>query len=153
MKKVISLIMVSMMAFVGLVGCGSSENEVIDVNKKADEIMAVMNFEDDMISLNDEQVKYYYTSVDLNDIVSYKIYLASSSAKAEEIAIFETKDDGAAKRVVEAVNERNEDLLFGFKDYQAAEYKTAQNSYITSKGKYVFFIVGKNVEEGKKELK
>jgi len=153
MKKVISLIMVSMMALVGLVACGSSENEVVDVNKKADEIMAVMNFEDDMISLNDEQVKYYYTSVDLNDIVSYKIYLASSSVKAEEIAVFETKDKEAAKRVMEAVNERNGDLLFGFEDYLPAEFKIAQNSYITSKGNYVFFIVGKNVEEGKKELK
>lgn len=145
--------MISLMMIGALVGCGSSKDINMDVEKKADEILAAMDFKDDMIALNDEQLKYYYTSVDINDVNNYKVYLAASSAKAEEIAIFEAKDSDAAARLLDAVKERNEDLLFGFEDYLPEEFNITKNSYITNQGNYIIFIVGKNVEEGKKVIK
>lgn len=157
MKKIISLILVGIMMTTMLVACGNDESQgnddvslEVDVDKVADEILTVMNFEDDMIVFDNKKLEYYYSSIDLSDLVKYKVYYASSSAKAEEIAVFEAIDEDAASRIKAAAEERNSDLLFGFEDYEPEEYSVAENAYIAVKGKYIFYIVGKNVDQGKK---
>lgn len=147
MKK--SIINIAFILIIGLVlvGCEKKDGLVIDLNALSTEVINVAEFRDELEELDDTILTNVYTSLQLSDVERYKVYVNSTSAKAEELAIFEAKDEAKAENVLQAVNERIEDLRFGFEGYLPEELNYIENAVVKKEGKYVLFAVGQNYEK------
>ena len=128
-------------------GCEKKEALVIDIDALSTEVINVAEFRDELEELDDTVLTNIYTTIQLDDIERYKVYVNSTSAKAEELAIFEAKDEAKAENILTSVNERIEDLKFGFEGYLPEELKYIENAVVKKEGKYVMFAVGQNYEK------
>ena len=145
-KRLLSLVLILAIAMT-FTGCQEKENLVIDIDALSTEAINVAEFRDELEELDDTVLTNVYTSIQLSDIEEYKVYVNSTSAKAEELAIFKAKDETAAQNILQSVNERIEDLKFGFEGYIPEELQYIENAVVKKEGKYVLFAVGKNYEK------
>lgn len=151
MKKIICLLIMLVSVMLVFVGCGNNTNKsdkvVINLDDVYEKALEAADFQDQCIELDDDIINNLYSSINLEDINKYKIVVSSTSVKAEELALFEAKDEKTAENILNAVNERLDDLKFGFEDYLPKEYQIVENAVIKNSGKYVFFAVGENYEK------
>lgn len=120
-------------------GCSSGGDTVkdIDLNKLADDIMSGVEFTDELVKLSDNAVEDFYSLPD-GSVKSYIIYKSASGATAEEFALFDAGDPKNVDSIKSSVDERIEDLKFGFEGYVPEEMKKLGDAVIFTKGKYVF---------------
>ena len=81
-----------------------------------------------------------------------KLYL-SSGATAEEIAVFEAKDDAAAERLLAAAKERVEVQKTAFEDYAPAEMTKLNNAVVERSGKIVALCIADDSSVAQKKVK
>ena len=127
-------------------GCNKKET-VIDIDELTNEVISAAKFRDELQELDDTVLQNIYSSIQLSDIVKYKVYVNSTSAEAEELAIFEAKNEKGAQNIYQAVKERIDDLKFGFEGYLPEELIYIENAVIKKEGRYVLFGVGQNYEK------
>ncbi len=148
MKK--SILSLTVILAIGMIFTGCQKKEsltVIDIDAVSTEVINVAEFRDELEELDDTVLTNIYTTIQLSDIEKYKVYVNSTSAKAEELAIFEAKDEAKAENILQAVNERIKDLKFGFEGYLPEELQIIENAVVKKEGKYVLFAVGQNYEK------
>lgn len=136
--RTIKIILVLCCLCVLLAGCGK-ENITIDVAGLADELKNTVPFSDSLEEMSEAAFKLKY-EIDEADIVSKKIYIGSG-ATAEEIAVFEAKDEEAAARILSAVNLHVEEQIHEYTNYNPDELKKLNDSVKLQKGKYVILCV------------
>lgn len=124
-------------------GCGK-ENVTIDVAGLADELKNTIPFSDSLEEMSEVAFQLKY-DIDEADIVSKKIYVGSG-ATAEEIAVFEAKDEEAAKRILSAVDLHVEEQIHEYTNYNPDELKKLNDSVKMQKGKYVILCVSDHSE-------
>ncbi len=147
MKKTILGLSIILITMTILSGCSKKEDLVIDIDAVTTEAINVAQFRDELEELDDTVLTNIYTSIQLSDIEKYKVYVNSTSAKAEELAVFKAVDEAKAENILQAVNERIEDLKFGFEGYIPEELQYIENAVVKKEGKYVMFAVGENYEK------
>ncbi len=147
MKKSILNVTLILVVISMLVGCSKKENVVIDIDALSTEAMNAAQFKDELVELDDTILTNIYSTLQLNDVVKYKVFISATSAKAEELALFEAKDEASAENILQAVNDRVADLKFGFEGYLPEELKVIENAIVKKEGKYVLFAVGQNSEK------
>ena len=147
MKKIILNLLVILLVITMFVGCSKKESVVIDIDALSNEAIKAAEFKDQLVELDDTILTNIYSSLQLSDIEKYKVYVSATSAKAEELALFEAKDETSAENILQAVNERIADLKFGFEGYLPEELKVIENAVVIKEGKYVLFAVGQNYEK------
>jgi len=141
--KVKSIVLVICCLCVMLAGCGK-ENITIDVAGLADELKNTIPFSDSLEEMSEVAFQLKY-DIDEADIVSKKIYVGSG-ATAEEIAVFEAKDEEAAARILSAVDLHVEEQIHEYTNYNPDELKKLNDSVKMQKGKYVILCVSDHSE-------
>jgi hypothetical protein len=136
-KPITLLTTVLCLAF--LAGCGQKKAVSIDVGKLADELKNTVQFSDSMEEMSEAAFNNKY-SIDASYIASKKIYVGSG-ATAEEIAVFEAKDDEAAGRIMTAVNSHIEEQIQEYTNYSPDELKKLRNPVKIQTGKYVILCI------------
>lgn len=121
-----------------------------DVDALADGLKSAVTFQDELTEMNDTAFARLY-AVDAADVVKKKIYV-STGATAEEIAVFEAKDDKAAARVKEAVLQRIEDQKEGFVDYVPGEMTKLNDPVLVTKGTYIVLCLSNENDKAKTEI-
>lgn len=86
------------------------------------------------------------------DVVSGRLYL-SSGATAEEIAVFEAKDDTAAERLLAAARERVEAQKTAFEDYAPAEMAKLNSAVVERNGKIIALCIADDSAAAQKKVK
>lgn len=95
----------------------------------------------EMLEVNADKLSKYYTIPD-NTVENCSVYLCSSAASADEIAVFRAKSPNDADKIKAAVKDRIDQKAAVFQNYgKPQEYSYIQNCVLESKGKYVFFAV------------
>lgn len=131
MKKII--LGVFMILFV--TGCGN-EVKTFDPNDLANELIAEVNFDDELTKFEGDISKLY----DLPEVENYVVYIGSG-ATAEEIAIITLKDESDEESVREALEKRVEEQKQSFSNYVPEEVARLDKSVIQSNQKYVVLCV------------
>lgn len=144
MKKTIVSLLVIMLCLT-LIGCTKEKDISINIDELVKESLNVAKFKSEMVELDKDILEGLYSTLDLGDVEEFKVYVAGSGANAEELAVFRASDNKKVEKIYKAVNARLEDLQEGFKDYIPEQYKVAQDGIIKKEGKYVFFMLGENV--------
>lgn len=150
------LLLLLLLLFVGsmvLPGCGNrpvGDAVSLDVQECAARLQEKIAFVDTLAAISDRMIAAIY-QVDAEDVVQQRVY-AGTGATAEEIAVFEAVDAGAAQRIEAAVWQRIADQMANFEDYLPAELPKLTDPFVLVKGNYVILCVSEHNEEVKTEL-
>ena len=148
MKKIGCLLLSLLTAGLIFTGCQEKKDVTIDVAALADALKSSVTFQDELAEPNESAIANIY-AVDEADVAAKKIYVGSG-ATAEEIAVFEGKDEAAAGRIKTAVDQRIADQRSAFEDYNPEEQEKLSDPVIVTTGKYVILCVSNDNEAAKK---
>lgn len=146
MRKAILNTTLILLLILSLTACNEKKEVVIDIEALTTEATAGAEFREAMQELNDDVIVNIYSSLNLNDVEKYKVFVNSTGGKADELAIFEAKSVEKAEEVYNAVKERVDDLKFAFDGYVPEELKYIENAVIKKEGKYVLFVISEKYE-------
>jgi len=131
-------------------GCQSKKDINIDITALANDLKSSVTFADTLDEQSSAAFSVAYT-IDEADVVAKKIYVGSG-ATAEEIAVFEAKDEAAAGRIRSAVDVHIEDNLESFEDYNPDELQKLSDTVIVVAAKYVILCVSDDNETARKTI-
>lgn len=148
-KKIVSGILLSALIAVTAASCGQSAT--VDVEAAADTLYHNITFEDTMEPLDASMLSSIYSDVQSDDIVKSKVY-TSTTATAEEIAVFEAKDAAAASRLETIVNNRIQEQKDIYADYAPLEVSRLEKAVVRKEGNYLFFCVAADKDKVESEI-
>lgn len=138
MRKVITLVMAALFVFAA--GCAQKTNGLnVDAAAAADKLASSVKFSDQMTAVEEKTALKLY-GLDPGAVAGVKAY-ESSGATAEEIAVFEAKDDASAGKVREAAQKRIENQKSAFQDYQPKEMAKLKDPVLVTTGRFVVLCV------------
>ena len=126
-----------------LSACGA-ENTKINIEELSADLISNVEFADEMTLINEKTVESLYN---INYAISQQVYI-SSGATAEEVAVFELKDENDADKALDAVNQRIETQKQDFKTYIPEEIPKLENAIVKKVGQYVIVCVSSGDEAG-----
>lgn len=147
-KEIWIIILIIVIIGAVIVFTNKSKDITIDISKLAEDIMENIKFEDELNKVDNETANKLY---DINNAVSQVVYM-SSGATAEEMAIFEFKDEENCKIALEKANNRIEEQKQSFKDYMPKEMKKIEDAIVVSKNKYLIVCIADNKDDIEKIL-
>jgi len=137
MKRAIMIILAGALLFAA--GCAASTPKSVDTGAVAEKLISSIRFADQMSKLDSKTALKLY-GLDESTVSKSDIY-ESTGATAEEVAVFEAKDETSAGKVEEAAQSRIEDQRAGFTDYQPQEMAKLKSPVLVKSGKYVILCV------------
>ncbi len=148
MKKVISLVLVALVAMAIFAGCGGNGGTTAtgkDVNLSA--VLDQINT-DNSLSLEKvtdaKTVKRYYT-VEEADMKQFAVEMDKSDPNAPvEIVLIEAKDADAAGRIETALNTRLNSVLSTYTSYTPEKVDMVKACKVTKDGNFVSLIIADN---------
>lgn len=140
-----------LMIVVLLAGCGSQGPKNVDAAKAADDLKSALTFKDELSEATQAVRDRTYGFAE-GDVAAGKLYL-SSGATAEEIAVFEAKDEEAAERLLAAVKERVAAQKAAFEDYAPAEMAKLNSAVVERNGKIVALCIADDSAAAQKKVK
>lgn len=132
-------------------GCAKKAVTDLDVSAVADKLMSEIKFADQMTNVDGKTILKIYGLED-SSVKEVKAY-ESTGATAEEVAVFEAKDEENAKTVKDAAEQRIEDQRLGFEDYQPKEMEKLKTPVLEASGKYVILCVSNDNSTADKVIK
>ncbi|WP_242960833.1 DUF4358 domain-containing protein [Clostridium peptidivorans] len=142
----LSLLLLLVLAIGSLYGCSSKKAAK---SPSVDEIVAKVKGATDisqMPEVDAEKLKMLY-DIDAADLEGFKVYIAPSNIKADELAIIKVKDEKKVAEIKDKVAKRVENQGASFKDYLPEEYSLIQNHVLKTQGNYVFLAISKDAEK------
>lgn len=129
------------------ISCGDKyENIVIDIHAVSNDILSEITFDDQLVLLNEDNMKLTYNFGEYVDMLVY----SGSGATAEEIIIVECTDPTAADKMYTNIDIYYKNKKFYFKDYNPDEtYKLNEPVFIRL-GKYVIYCISPDTESVRK---
>ena len=138
MKRTLIIFLAVAMLF-STSACGNktdiSDASAVDV---AASVKESLTFIDDMFEVKNEIVVDFYNLPE--GVTEMKVYMSSSGATSEELAVFKCKDSQTAEQVVKACEKRIEDLKEKFEDYIPSELVRIENAIIKERDGFVMFV-------------
>ncbi|MCI1982065.1 MAG: DUF4358 domain-containing protein [Oscillospiraceae bacterium] len=130
-------------------GCAKQSGKVTaDAGTIADEIVENEKFVDQMSAIDQKTAVKIY-GLKSEDVAEAKVY-ESTSATAEEAAVFEAKDKDAADRIKKAADTRIDDQKTAYQGYQPKEIKKLETPLLVQDGNYVVLVVADDTSAAKK---
>lgn len=130
-----------------LAGCKQSGQKSFDAAALADDLKNTVPFSDSLSELSDAAFGSEYT-IEPADIAVKKIYV-SSGATAEEVAVFEAKDETAAGRILTDAKTHIQDQIDAYTNYNTVELKKLNDPVIEQNGKYVIICISDHNDTAK----
>lgn len=146
MKKIFLLTLL-LLLLVGLMACNSVSADLSNVSaaKMADSVKESITFVDDMFNIKNDMVPDFYNLPD--GVTELKVFMSSSGATAEELAIFKCDNAETAEAVVKACEKRIEALKEKFEDYIPDELIKIENAVIEKRDVFVMFVCADSTEQ------
>ncbi len=136
MKKAITLMVLAMVLMVA--GCSKkSETTTVNIENLANELMENVQFEDELSQVDSDMVEKLYN---INNASSSYVYIGSG-ATAEEIAVFEFKDEESAKQGLDKANTRISEQKDSYATYIPEEVQRLDNAIVKQSGRYLVVCV------------
>jgi hypothetical protein len=149
MKKYIALLLTALLFFAS--GCAKNSAVLtLDPSAAADKLVAAIPFKDQM-SPADLEIALQHYGLEESTVSRAKVY-ESTGATAEEVAVFEAKDETSLNKIKEAAQKRIENQREGFQDYQPQEMEKLKNPVLVTAGNYVFLCVSDDNAKAQKVI-
>jgi len=141
MKRFLSLLLIAVLALAMLTACdrGGSDKQP-DVAALAESIVKEVITEE-TIALSDTTLARQYTALDPAAVSEYSVYVCSSGASAQEVALFKAADSKGAAAIKTAIEARLALQVSRFENYIPAEMSKIDNAVVAEKNGYVLLAV------------
>jgi hypothetical protein len=147
MKRKIALLLAAVCLLTALAGCGGGKKE-LEPRAFVDELLSSARFTDSLNQLDDPVVPILY-GVDAADYTSAIVY-CGTAATAEEIAVFQAKDDAAAERLMKAARARVDHQIEVYSSYGPEAARTLENGIVRQSGNYIVVVSCSDADGAKK---
>ena len=147
MRRTITLLLAAVCLIGTLSGCGDRKKE-LEPQAFVDELLAGAGFVDSLNRLDDAVVPLLY-EIDASDYTSALVY-CGTGATAEEIAVFQTQDEAAAKKLLEAAQGRMARQIEVYAAYGPVEALSLENAVVDRVGNTVIVVICSDSEGAKK---
>ena len=134
-----------------LAGCSAGKAQNVDAAQAADTLKSSLTFQDELSEATPEVRNRTY-GISGEDVVAGKLYL-SSGATAEEVAVFQARDEAAAERLLAAMQERVEAQKLAFEDYAPAEMPKLDSAVVERSGNFVALCIAADNAAAQKMVK
>ncbi len=141
MKKLLSLLCISIICIVAFTGCSGQA----DVDLKS--ILDEMNSEYDTTGLEKitdvNELNTYY-QIDPNDVKQFAAEISSSADSPVEIVLIEANDETAAQNVTTQLTNRYNSIYSQYASYSADQLDAVKACKVTTDANFVSMIVSKD---------
>lgn len=145
MKKVISLVLVALVAVAVFAGCGGSGDNAKSVALNA--VLDTINTENGlaMEKVTDAKMVKRYYNVEEADMKQFAVEMDKSDPNAPvEIVLIEAVDGDAAGRIETALNTRLNSVLSTYTSYTPEKVGMVKACKVTKDGNFVSLIIADN---------
>lgn len=150
MKKIVKIIAAAL-AVCALAGCGSNNNENVDIDTIYNGISPMA--EGTLVEMNDNYISNYY-GIDVADLSQYVFAQSDDPTSAETIIIFMCDDSEKRKTYVEAVNNALDQKFDELTNYDLPdEAKLVKDAKVKISGNLVYLIISDNADSMNKIVK
>ena len=112
----------------------------VDIAKLADDMLASLTIDDDMMELNKDTIVNLY-EYDAESIDTFKVYASATMSTANEVAVFKAANSEGVEYIEEMLSLRIQTQKFNYENYVPAEMAKIENAQILKNGLYVAMIV------------
>ena len=141
------LLLTLLMILLVAAGCSTTAAVSLDVDKTAGRLSTEIVFQDQLTHQDkDASLKLYDLTAE--DVEAVSLYVGTG-ATAEEVSVWQGKNETAAKAIEQAVNTRIENQKESYVDYQPQEMPKLENPVVVVKGNYVALCISGNNEKAK----
>ena len=143
-NRMAALAVTVLLAFTALLsGCSQRQAEDVDIDlpAAAQSALSDAGFSEELVALDDTTILRRYPTLDLSKVESYAVYVSGSMGTAEELGLFEAKQQEGLKDIRAAVERRIEDLKLNFEDYRPDEIPKIEDAVMIEKGNYLLFAI------------
>lgn len=139
MKKILALLLVAICA----TSCGNNAVEV-NIDSLAEAVVSSLEFEDELMKIDNEMAYYIH---DVADEVKDTVVYLGSGATAEEVAVFEAKNQVAMKELKEEIADYIDDKREEYENYIPKEVARINKTVIVEKGNYLVLCINNDNEK------
>lgn len=143
MKRIIALSLVCVLAIAAFCSCGQSAKKLSEVFTEIKSEVTLKDF--DEFKSADDLNRFYGISAD--DVEEYAGGVNNTGVNQEEIVLVKAKDDSAASKVKDALDNRYKAKLNENKNYNPEQAKIIEKCKVESDGVYVSMIVSENADK------
>ena len=152
MKKIIILLLIILIAFIGIeiiiMNTKDSNKDIsIDMQKLAEDLITAEIFEDDLSIIDEDSIikKYNFNKEDFKNIISY----VGTGATVEEILIIEVSDKNKINEFKKIIETKIEELKINFQSYLPKEVFKLENCNLITKDNYIILCISNNEKKAK----
>ena len=152
MKRLVALVLTAMMMISVLAGCGGKE-KYISFDDIYTELTTAIDFSASNMQKQTEAALNNYYYIDPNTLENYSIYMSDyATGNADEIAMFQVKEEDQAAAIKALINDRINDLKVRYEDYKPEEMDKINKAVIMEEGNYIFVVISPNADQAKEVL-
>ena len=148
MKKIICLLMVSMLLF-AMCACGggntdtttTTKNVQLDLKQIMTEIESTVTLPENMDDITNADLLLQYYGIDAKDVKSFAVKINGTGIKCDEIVMIEAVDSDALGRIKTCLENRLEDVKNQMNNYLPDEYKIAAACSVRTVGNYATLFI------------
>ena len=128
-----------------LTSCGGDSQKTMDMTAFSESVLSSVEYDDELISLSDKVAGNYY-DLEIDGLEGYVIFVSSTSATTNELAVFHCADSSALEATKSAVEARMKDQREAYENYIPDELLRLDNALVKTSGNYLLFSVSDDNE-------
>jgi len=147
MKKIICLIMVSMLLF-SLCACGgntdtttTTKNVQLDLAQIMTEIESAVTLPENMDDITNSDLLLQYYGIEADDVKSFAVKINGTGIKCDEVVMIEAVDADALGRIKTCLENRLDDVKNQMNNYLPDEYRIAAACSVRTVGNYATLFI------------
>lgn len=139
MKKILSVILITVILF-SFASCTAKPKEtVIDINSVKSQITEKVELTDPLDIGTDALSDLY--GIDSADVAESACLVTMDGTFPDEVIIVKAQDENSKQRIVDALNSRLSEVKTQSQNYDETNYKLAQECKVITEGNYVALFV------------
>ena len=109
-------------------------------------IMDTLTFEDEMMEISSDIIERQY-DVDMSTVASASVYVVSSGALADEVAVFRANSEADVAAIQAALEARVQTVMDRFVDYLPDEVPKIEGAIVKTDGLYALMVIHDDAAE------
>lgn len=146
-RKILALLTAALALAVMAGGCSSRGEKDIDPAEAAAAIVEQVDMKDNLMEAKGDVALAYY-AMD-NKVKSYSVYVSSSGATAEEVAVLRVGSAGDADHAKQIIQTRVDTQSAMFENYQPGEMVKLGAPVIETRGNVVYLVICDDPQQAK----
>lgn len=128
------------------VASSETEPEGVSPAEITGKIMDALTFEDEMMEISSDIIERQY-DVDMSTVASASVYVVSSGALADEVAVFRANSETDVAAIQAALEARVQTVMDRFVDYLPDEVPKIEGAIVKTDGLYALMVIHDDAAE------